>query len=350
MRVGFDTSPLDPEHPHPPGIRRLVAELVGALEEREGLDVVRLTPPTGVALRTWRHKHLPREVVSQKLIGIHSFLSAYPRRGPGLRVQTIHELPWKHGVQENADLKHRYWASLGSRRADAVVTATEVVAKQLRGNAFVRATRVHVCPWGVSEVFQEEPPTGVIDEAVITRYTKSEDAIAFCPGAVRAKKNLDAVLRGLAHLRARNGPRIQLLISGEDTPDLRRSLGLASQLGLARWISTPGLVDEEDLPSVYRSASVVPVLSTSEGFGLPVLEALGCGTPVVVPRGSAQAEVAGTSGFVVDPEDPESVADALERALREREDLRYSLPDRARELSWARCAEQIEALWMELAK
>jgi len=350
MRVGFDISPLSEEHLHPPGIRRLVNSLVLALEERAHIEVVRLSPPPGAALRNWRHKLLPREVTAQNLVGIHSFVSAYPRRGPGLRVQTIHELPWRHGVAENADLKHRYWASLGSRRADAILTATEVVATELRSSPFVRSERVRVCPWGVDESFQEEPPIGVVDEAVIARYTQSEDAIAFCPGAVRAKKNLDAVLHGLARVRERNGPRIQLLISGEETPDLRRSLGLASKLGLARWISTPGAIEETDLPSIYRSASAVPVLSSSEGFGLPVLEALACGTPVIVPRGSSQAEVAGTHGFEVDAADPDSVADALERAVREREDLRYELPDRARELTWARCAEQVEQLWSELAK
>jgi glycosyltransferase involved in cell wall biosynthesis len=265
-------------------------------------------------------------------------------------VQTIHELPWKSGVAENADLKHRYWASWGSRRADAILTATEHVAAQLRSNFGVRRERVHVCPWGVSERFEEEPPPGVVDEAVIARYTKSEDAIAFCPGAVRAKKNLDAVLHGLARVRERKGPRIHLLVSGEETADLRRSLGLASQLGLSRWVSTPGEIQEEDLPSVLRSCAVVPVLSLSEGFGLPVLEALGCGTPVVVPENSAQAEVAGASGIRVDPHDPGSVADGLERAVREREDLRYELPDRARELSWERCAAQIEDLWLKLAQ
>ncbi len=350
MRVGFDTSPLSSEHPHPPGIRRLVTELVQTLEERANLDVVRLEPPAGTPLRAWRHRELGREVTRRELVGIHSFLSAYPRGGPGLRVQTIHELPWRHGVKENADLRHRYWAGLGSRRADAILTATEHVARDLRQNLFVRSQRVHVCPWGVSKQFQEEPPLGVVDEAVIARYTQSEDALALCPGAVRAKKNLDAVLHGLARVRERNGPRIQLLISGEETQDLRRSLGLASKLGLSRWVSTPGRIEEADLPSVLRSATVVPVLSLSEGFGLPVLEALASGTPVLVPRDSAQAEVAGSAGILVDPADPDSVADGLERAVREREDLRYILPERAAEFTWDRCAEQVEELWSRLAE
>ena len=350
MRVGFDTSPLTEERLYPPGIRRITRELVEALEARGTLEVVRLAPPGGSDLRKWRHTQLHHEVGRQDLAGIHSFVSAYPRKGRGLRVQTVHELPWKHGVEENADLKHRYWAGWGSRRADAIVTATEFVARDLRSNFGVRSDRVHVCPWGVSERFEEEPPPSVVDELVIARYTKSEDAVGFCPGAVRAKKNLEAVLHGLAKLRERKGPRLQLLISGSETSDLRKSLGLASKLGLSRWVSTPGEIPDEDLPSIYRASAVVPFLSRSEGFGLPVLEALACGTPVVVPRDSSQAEVAGTHGFEVDPNDPDQVADALERAIREREDLRYELPDRGRELSWSRCAEQIERLWTGLAR
>ena len=86
-----------------------------------------------------------------------------------------------------------------------------------------------------------------------------------------------------------------------------------------------------------------------EGFGFPALEALACGTPAIVARASAQAEVAGAAGFAVDPEDPAAVADAIARALHERESLRFQLPARAQELTWERCAERTEELWRTLA-
>jgi len=347
MRVGFDVSPLF--RPHPRGIVRLTDETVRALEARGTLEVVRLEPPAGRDLRAWRQRDLPREVAARGLFGVHSFVSAFPWRGPGKRVHTLHELPWKHGVHENADLRHRFWASLGTRRADATVTGTERAARDLGRPLAAEGGRVHVVPWGVGDAFRDEPEPGSVDEVALARYRRSESAFALCLGAVRAKKNLASVIDGLARLVARGAPELALLVSGPDTPQLRRDLGRVARLGLSRWVSTPGEIEEPDLPAVLRLATVVPVLSRSEGFALPVLEALACGTPVIVPRGSAQAEVAGPAGIAVDPDDADSVADGLERALRERVELRYRLADRAREFPWTRTAAALESIWEGLA-
>lgn len=332
----------------PRGVERVARGLVEALERRGNLGVVRLAPEPGEELRGWRWRGIAREVRERGLAGVHSFFSAFPWRAPCRRVQTIHELPWLSGVSENADLRHRLWAKLGARFADAVVCPTEHVAKAANRYALGggKARAIH---WGVGERFTVEPPPGVVDEALIERYRLGEDPFALCLGAVREKKNLAAVLNGLAALRDRRTHTLRVFVTGEDTPQLRRDLGLASKLGLARWVQTLGDVDEADLPGLLRLASVVPVLSRSEGFGLPALEALACGTPVLVPPDSAQAEVAGEHGIVADPGDPEAVANGLARALDEREALRYVLPTRAAELSWDACAAKVEALWKEIA-
>jgi len=167
MRVGFDVSPL--QRPHPPGVVRVVRELVAALEERARLEVVRLAPPEGAGLRRWRQRDLPREVVPRGLAGLHSFVSAFAWRGPGRRVQTVHELPWRHGVRENAGPRHRLWAALGPLLADRVLTASEHVARDLRRRRLPGAARVRVCPWGVGPPFAREPPPGGVDEVVLAR-------------------------------------------------------------------------------------------------------------------------------------------------------------------------------------
>lgn len=348
MRVGFDCSPL--LFPHPPGVVRVARELLAALEARGRIEVVRIEPPAGASLKRWRQRELARAPSELELAGLHSFVSAFALCGTGARVQTVHELPWRHGVRENADLAHRFWAWIGPLRAERVLVPSEHVARDLRRRLSPGAGRVRVCMWGVSSRFADEPPPGVVDEVLLGRYRLPAGPLALALGAVRPKKDLAALLHGLAALRERGGRMPHLVVTGPDTPQLRRDLGLASRLGLARYVSTPGEIEEEHLPGLLRLASVVPVLSRSEGFGLPVLEALACGTPVVVPPASAQAEVAGERAILADPRDPSSVADALERALREREELRYALADRARELSWERTAAQVEETWRELAR
>ena len=347
MRIGFDCSPL--ARPFPRGVVRVVGALLAELERRARIEVVRLSPPETGSLRAWRGRELARAVREQGLVGVHSFTSAFAWRGPGRRVQTIHELPWRHGVRENADLAHRLWAALGPLCADRVVCATEFVAAELRGRLLPGAKKVRVCPWGVGAEFVDEPPATLVDEVVLGRYRLPEDPLAFVPGGARAKKNIPAVLRGMAELRRRDGPQLHLVISGPEGRELMADLGLASQLGLASYISTLPVVEEQDLPSLYRMASVVPLLSRSEGFGLPVLEALACGTPVVVPPSGSQREVAGERAFVADPDDAAQVADALMAALEQREELRYELGERAAQYSWARAAESVEELWEELA-
>jgi len=349
MRVGFDTTPL--QRACPPGVARAARETLQALEQRGRLEVVRLDPPARGSLSSWR-RSLARVEQEQGLVGIHSFLSAFPcfpLRGTGARVQTLHELPWKHGVAENADLAHRLWARLGPLRADATVVPTEHVARDVGRKLASSGGKLHVIGWGVSEHFAPEPPPGVIDEVLLERYRLPEGPFLLCLGAVRQKKNLAALLHGLAHLAATGRSVPHVVISGRDTPDLRRDLGLVSRLGLARHVSTPGELEEQDLPGLLRLAAAVPVLSRSEGFGLPALEATACGTPVIAPRGSAQAEVAGAEAFLCHPEDPAAVAEAVASAVEQREELRWVLPDAAEGRSWQSTAEALESLWAGLA-
>ncbi len=346
MRIGLDLSPLT--HPHPPGIERVVRELSQLLIKSERFEFVEVKPEKGEDLRSWRQSKLPLLAARDGLDGIHSFVSAFAWRGPGLRVHTVHELPWRHGVKENADWRHRFWASLGVRRADRTLSATEIVQEELGAGWLTPREKLRLCPWGAGAPFSELSPPDVIDEVVPGRLRLPEDPFFLAPGAVRAKKNLAALLHGFAHAHAQ-GMRAQLVITGPETGDLRRDLGLVSKLGLARWVSTPGELSDQDLASLYRLCAGTCVLSHSEGFALPVAEALSCGAPVIVSKGGSAAEVAGPAGLIVNPHDPESVSEALRQAVERRSALRQPALERSAEFTWARCAARIEEVWEELA-
>ena len=346
MRVGLDLSPLT--HPHPPGIERVVRELSQRLLLSERIEFVEVKPERGEDLRSWRQSKLPLIAERDGLDGIHSFVSAFAWRGPGLRVHTVHELPWRHGVEENADWRHRFWASLGVRRADRTLSATEILSKELGAAWLVPKQKLRVCPWGAGPPFAEFSPPEVIDEVVPGRLRLPEDPFFLAPGAVRAKKNLAALLHGFAHAHA-EGLRAQLVVTGPETADLRRDLGLVSKLGLARWVSTPGELSDQDLASLYRLCAGTCVLSRSEGFALPVAEAQSCGAPVIVSQGGSAAEVAGPAGLCVDPNDPKSVAEALQKTVENGSTMRQASLERGAQFTWERCSARIEEIWEELA-
>ncbi len=110
-----------------------------------------------------------------------------------------------------------------------------------------------------------------------------------------------------------------------------------------------GRVDDEELAALYRGARCLVFPSLYEGFGLPVLEAMACGTPVVTTRGGATEEVAGGCAILVDALDATSIAAGIDEAATRRDDLRRLGIERAREFTWGHAADVVEALWRELA-
>jgi glycosyltransferase involved in cell wall biosynthesis len=145
--------------------------------------------------------------------------------------------------------------------------------------------------------------------------------VALSPGAKRPHKNADGVLRALALVPAAERP--LLVVTGYRTchesglRSLAEGLGLGNDLRLPDWLSTA------DLEGLYALADLVVLPSRYEGFGLPVLEAMQRGVPVVTANRASLPEVAGDAALLVDPEDPVAIADAIQRllgdpALRER--------------------------------
>jgi glycosyltransferase involved in cell wall biosynthesis len=112
------------------------------------------------------------------------------------------------------------------------------------------------------------------------------------------------------------------------------------------WVGEP---TDGELAALLRGARCLVYPSLYEGFGLPVLEAMACGTPVVTSRGGATEEVAGGAAVLVDANDPASVAEGIEEAVARRDELRALGLARAAAFSWRRSADLVEALWRDVA-
>jgi glycosyltransferase involved in cell wall biosynthesis len=128
-------------------------------------------------------------------------------------------------------------------------------------------------------------------------------------------KNLPRLLRAWAALPETVRTTHRLVLAGGDRPGRPALEALASTLGVERGVAFPGLIADVDLPAVYGGAAVLVLPSLEEGFGLPALEAMACGTPVIASRRGALPEVVGDAGVLVDPEDARGLATALARVL-----------------------------------
>lgn len=330
MRIGLDLSAVAGHGS--PGVARAALCLCAALERRGRVEVVRLVPPPGRGARRWRHLDLARLARDARLDALHSFTSAFPALAPCRRVQTVHELPWLHGEAENAGPRHRLWARLGARFADLVVTMTETVAAELREHC--GPARLAVVPWGVERGVER-------DAALVEARGLRPRGYVLVPGGARPKKRALAALAALATTREDAIADLRLVVTGAGP--------VGATPGDAR-LAALGVVDDATMESLVQHAACVAVPSASEGWSLPVLEALVRGVPVVVPAGSAQAEVAAEGGVVAASRDPDDLSRALARAVLERDDPAQVAARRAvaARRSWDESARRMEEAWLSL--
>ena len=322
MRVGFDVSPLVQTGA---GTARHVCGLLTALEQKPELEVIPLTfggagrASTLARDAAWYPAGIAR--AASHLDVLHCTTMRGPLRARPPVVVTVHDLallrhpeafpPW-HRYTGRLVLRH------GVRRADAVVAVSEFTRAELVEQLGIPAERIRVVPNGIETVFAPDGVAGNGDYVLAV-------------GTLEPRKNLARAVEA-ARLAG-----VELRVVGA------RGWG---GIEIAGWA---GRVSDENLAELYRGARCLVFPSLYEGFGLPVLEAMACGTPVVTTRGSATEEIAGGAAVLVDPLDPEAIAAGIAEAGTRRDELRRLGLERAREFSWERAADSVEALWRELA-
>ena len=233
-----------------------------------------------------------------------------PKRGRSL-VVTVHDtVPFTHPetLTRRGAAWHQSAIRRATERANAVVVPTAAVAAELREHAPGPAT-VAVVGHGVPEVFRVSMDPNLA--ALKTGRLALPETYVLAVGTVEPRKGLDVLVRAMTRKHAPDLPLVVVGPRGWGEVDL---VELAAEHGLpAHRLYVLGHVGDEDLSAILRRAAVLAVPSRAEGFGLPVLEAMAVGTPVVHSDVPALVEVAGGTGVVV----PRGDADALAAGLRE---------------------------------
>ncbi len=237
------------------------------------------------------------------------------------------------------------------RKSALVFTVSEASRRDiLRFYPWADPDKVQVVPNAIDADLLEDPGPEE-SERVRERYQIRGRFVLFV-GNVKPHKNLERLIASFARLRAEPAHEdLKLLIIGEDVSrygSLRRTVEAA---GVRQEVRFFGFVPDRTLAALYRMASVFAFPSLYEGFGLPPLEAMACGTPVVTSRISSLPEVVGDAAVLIDPYDVEDITRGLRRALQD-ETLRATLIEkgrvRARGFSWERSAAAVHAGYLKV--
>jgi len=238
---------------------------------------------------------------------------------------------------------------LAARRASAVVAVSENTAQDVRRFWGIPPERVKVIREGVEDFYRPVEDRGRL-ESVLAKYGIKEPYLLYT-GGFDPRKNIPNLLRSFRIFSARQPRGYRLVLCGETTAFERDLLRGIREEGLQESVVITGFVEREELPVLYSGAACSLYLSLYEGFGLPVLEAMACGCPVVASRAASLPEVLGDAGILVSPHDPEEAAAAVERICTD-ERLRAELVEkglrRAAGFSWRKAAAEVILLYREI--
>ena len=308
----------------------------------------------------WQRLRLPVpiQLVTGPLDLFHSpdFVLPYVGRVPA--ILTVHDLSFMRHPEFFVPGFRDYLQSAVSRaveKAHCVLADSKSTRQDLIELLDVEPERVSVLYPGVEARFQRVTDADHLAR-VRVKYRLPRRFILGL-GTLQPRKNFDGLIRSFHLLLGQAGPapgiaEMDLVVCGGQGWMFEETMASVERTGLGERVHFPGFVDDADLPALYSLASVFAFPSWYEGFGLPVLEAMACGTPVVAADNSSLPEVVGEAGLMVDAADTHGLAQALGRLLAD-DALRGRLVaaglDQARRFCWQDAARQLLEVYQAFA-
>lgn len=270
-----------------------------------------------------------------------------PFNGPS--ITTIHDLGWLRFPEYVAPNALR-WLERGMpatlERANRIIAVSQTIADELTRELGVDPRRIVVTPLGVDPVYRPASPDLLAD--VLRPLGLTPGSYTLAVSTLEPRKNLAGLVRAYTRLPpalTSSCPLVVVGAQGWQMDAIEQALDRAYRLGVLKVL---GYVDSALLPSLYAGARALAAPSYYEGFGLPVIEAMACGTPVITSDQGALAEVAGDAAILVDPRDDDALKTGLERLLSDAQ-LRHRLSlagvARARQYDWANTIERTLAAY-----
>lgn len=295
---------------------------------------------------------LPFKLRKYKLDIIHdpSQISPFLFNPSPKKVLTIHDLtpilfPETHGGIHTFLQNNILPRSL--KRVDSIIAVSNSTKNDIISYFKIAEARVKVIYNGVDEIFQVLHEDEMED--VKEKYEIKHPFILYV-GTLEPRKNIPTLLRAF-YLLKKKGIQHRLVIAGGKGWKYKSVYKTVNELNLQKEVIFTGYIPSEDLPKIYNAADLFIYPSLYEGFGLPPLEAMACGTPVITSNTSSLPEVVGDAGILVDPLDVKKIADVMYKVLNNM-DVRDRMVkrglERAKMFSWEKCAEETLGVYESL--
>lgn len=313
--------------------------------ESDVITVRRSNFPIGTL---WTQAVLPFQLEKDKIDIFHSPETMIPIFGNTPSIATVNDLisflfPAGH------DLKARLAANFYPpvfRKAKRLIAISENTSMDIQNRFGISTGKISVVPISYDEdLFKPvEDPSGVL-----RKYDVKQPYILFV-GVLSPRKNVGRLIEAFGIILKR-GVDINLVIAGPFGWQCKSVFDTVNNLGFSERIKFTGPVDSSDLPAIYSGASIFVFPSLYEGFGIPVLEAMACGTPVITSNVSSLPEVAGDAALLIDPHSSTDLADAICRLISDRDManlLKTKGFERIKKYSWMRTAEETLKIYRDV--
>jgi len=295
---------------------------------------------------SWQVRKLDADV-------FHAPHYVYPLFVPCPGVVTIHDCIHLRFPRQLPNPAASVYARLMLRRAvraaDRVITVSQATRADLIELVDADRSKIEVIPHGCDPFFLEKVPQDQLD--AVRHYFGLERPFLLSVGNIKAHKNMKRMLQAFGKL-CPDYPDLDLVVAGGSLHTHPELDAVCTECGVRDRVRSLGVVPKAELRALYKMAEIFVFPSLYEGFGLPALEAMACGTPVVAARSSAIPEVVGHSGLLVNPYRVDSIAAAV-RSLLENESFRRALGvqgrRRAREFDWDETATRMLKVYREVA-
>ena len=275
----------------------------------------------------------------------------FPARG-GRYLVTVHDL-FTLVIPDLVDRRHRFvWNVHVKRmlkRADHFVAVSEWTRRDMVEHLKVPPGKITVVQEGVRPGFR------VLERAAVDEVRRKyglERPYFIAGGSMNPRKNLVRMIRAFGRVRGRNAEPVELVLTSPGRAFSQEARDEISRARMEEAVKLLPCVSDPDLVALMNGATALLFVSLYEGFGLPILEAMACDTPVVTSTASSMPEVAGDAGILVDPTDEEAIADAMWRVLSDEETRRRLVEagrGRIKPFTWERTARQYLDVYQSLA-